>query len=793
MPIVFHRFPAAGSYRIGLKVTDATGRSAVTSTTLVVPPGRPGTGGTGRRASAAALADSYACAQGATAGHTGPCVKSIELPYVDAETDGCFTEFQRSLGEQAANTNGRKTTLYNPVSTKVSGSMWQSAGTVRLNGLELTPGAGSVIIVDEVHRFVASSGDVRVRVLGSDIVLQRSGTLLKYLPSSGQSVNLGTFGGIAGASVAELAIGGSASVSLTPDLTTVVHGQLVLPPPFTFLTDDPTDQGGVSGDITLVADNHRGLHLDGIHVHVDDAPIGPIELKDLDFAYSGSGSAWSGAATLSIPTVLPFEVSASIAIDHGALTEVTAGLGSDTGGVIIAPFVYLQKAQLHLGFDPLAIGGTVEIGAGEIRGFAPLRIDGGATLTLTWPLVFRVDGSLSVFETQLANAYALVSSAGYVHVHGHLDADLLNLGILTARADVDGRMLGTQFDIEGDARVCLNAFGLSGCAGGDVLLSNIGVEACAELLGVHVGARFTWDLSDVEVMGSSCGTGKYRVVIPDQTDDRKLAANAPLTIDLRAGRTYETLAVQGSGAPPTVTLRGPDGTTLTAGPGSAAKTDRIAGFSAARTNTTYFLVRNPAGGRWTIAAQPGSAPLRQVLAADPLPAPQVTASITGDGATRVLRYRVQHLAGQRVAFFQEGAQLERRLGTTSGGRGAIRFVTAGTSGPQTVVAVVSQDGWERTRLVVARYRATGAPLAAPRVQVRRAGSTLRATWTPVAGAVRYRVAVALADGRRLRLDSKRRTVAVGGVGDADRARVWIAAVGRDGHAGHVAVVTVRRR
>jgi hypothetical protein len=94
--------------------------------------------------------------------------------------------------------------------------------------------------------------------------------------------------------------------------------------------------------------------------------------------------------------------------------------------------------------------------------------------------------------------------------------------------------------------------------------------------------------------------------------------------------------------------------------------------------------------------------------------------------------------------------------------------------------------------VVARFR-TAAPLAAPRVAARRVRSSLRVSWTPVTGAVRYRVAVALADGRRLRLDSKRRTVTVAGVGAADRASVWVAAVGRDEHAGRFAVVRLSPR
>ena len=53
--------------------------------------------------------------------------------------------------------------------------------------------------------------------------------------------------------------------------------------------------GGVTGDLTVRADNVAGVHLRDLHVKVGDALIGPLEIKDLRFDYDADKQSWAGA------------------------------------------------------------------------------------------------------------------------------------------------------------------------------------------------------------------------------------------------------------------------------------------------------------------------------------------------------------------------------------------------------------------------------------------------------------------------------------------------------------------
>jgi hypothetical protein len=55
--------------------------------------------------------------------------------------------------------------------------------------------------------------------------------------------------------------------------------------------------GGFTADVTLIADN-RGLHVDEIKAHSDEAPLGLLDIRDLDFDYKPVEDSWEGNATV---------------------------------------------------------------------------------------------------------------------------------------------------------------------------------------------------------------------------------------------------------------------------------------------------------------------------------------------------------------------------------------------------------------------------------------------------------------------------------------------------------------
>lgn len=168
--------------------------------------------------------------------------------------------------------------------------------------------------------------------------------------------------------------------------------------------------------------------------------------------------------------------------------------------------------------------------------------------------------------------------------------------------------------------------------------------------------------------------------------------------------------------------------------------------------TTFVVIRAPQPGPWTITPSPGSAPLRRIRSAVSLPDPSVRAKVGGSGWARTLTYRVRQIAGQTVTFIEAGRKTVGAIGTARDARGRVRFTpAAGPAGVRSVVAIVSENGIPRARIVVAHYRAPGPrrPARPSHLTVRRRGTTLLVNWRRVTAATRYSVYVRISDGRRL--------------------------------------------
>jgi hypothetical protein len=325
-----------------------------------------------------------------------------------------------------------------------------------------------------------------------------------------------------------------------------------------------------------------------------------------------------------------------------------------------------------------------------------------------------------------------------------------------------------RFNVQGHVRVCVDGFA---CAGAEAVISSFGAAGCIGFdtwLGkIGVGAGYRWSNGELTWMAPSCSIGPWVVARPAAA-----AAQAGLAPTVTVGPREAALIVRvvGEGAPPRVTLIGPDGRRVSSPDrdgGSFVQGDHIIAENPAE-SATVVVVASPAAGRWRIRENPGSAPIASVDRAEVRPEPAVKAVVTGRGHRRFLTYAHAPSAGERIVFVERGPRTQQTLGSAQGvgcrdrlrgkrleGRdvycGAFRFNPGlGPAGRRRILAVVEQNGMPRETVVVARYRAPK-PLrpAKPRkLRLRRKGSRVIVRWRGPTNAFKHNVLVRAGDGRR---------------------------------------------
>jgi hypothetical protein len=235
-----------------------------------------------------------------------------------------------------------------------------------------------------------------------------------------------------------------------------------------------------------------------------------------------------------------------------------------------------------------------------------------------------------------------------------------------------------------------------------------------------------------------------------------------------------------------VTLRGPGGVVLSApAVGATLEGGRLA-FRNEDDATSYLAVARPRAGRWTLTADPGSAPITRVRRAEVLPRVRVRARVGGRGATRRLRWSVSPRRGARVSFYERSGAGVRRVAVTRGGRGSRRFRPAVTGrARRRIVAVIERSGLPEDQRVVARFRArTERPGRPARLRIRRRPGGAIVRFGRARGAARYTVRVGISDGRTLLfLPRRARPIRVGGVRRRDRVTASVRGLDSAGRSG----------
>ena len=611
-------------------------------------------------------------------------------------------------------------------------------------------------------------------------------------------------------SIGALPLGGTVDVNLSTATTadgfniSKVKLHVKLPSPFPSLPVDGY----------LESDNETGAHITGFQIGPFDTDVLPgFSLKRVFFKYvGGTDEVWTGGANVGLSigaqTDLPTGSDTGLALPginfsppppdlgigfrHGQLDHF--GLGVNFPPALqppLFPGVSLSNAHFAFGLVPaFRFTGGIGIAIGQLIGadgdvfvaFAgsqPYHFpDDVATGDLS-PLAGRwldtftvaIGGDFHLMipaagDIPLLNAWLIYEAPDYFEVGSHFD---FKVTLLELKGDAGGWILPSQgkFSLGGDLSLCMNIHVLgfdigSPCLGNGIVVSSRGFGGCATVLvpspiplvpavPVTISAGYTWGGS-FEVTPFSCDLSDFTETNPRAAADRAgptaRAAQAGWSFNLTPGAPSAEVRATGQRGAPAITMTGPGGQTYsTANPPTDPRHAMIIQYG----NTTVIAVKQPAGGRWTVTPDPGSAPVASVAYAKGLPDPNVKANISGHGRSRTLTYHLTAAAGRTITFVERGSRTYHILGAARGSHGRIRFSpAAGRAGRRQIVAVVTDHGLQTQSLIVARYTAPG-PTRPPRprrVRVTHRGYTLNITWTPVAGATSYEVFLQAADGGR---------------------------------------------
>jgi hypothetical protein len=650
------------------------------------------------------------------------------------------------------------------------GDAYIATGGVKINGLRIELGSGKLKFDIKKREITSSGATVTVKV--GDTVLFKDD--IDWTLPKGSIASLGTIDIPGAGDLLGFPLKGSIEIKLRGGGVEIpVH--LALPALF----------GGVTGDVTVRADNVAGVHLRELHVKVGDALIGPLEIKDLFFDYDADNVSWAGGAKVILPPQPPGpSIESKLGFSHGDLDYLSAEVTLPPG-VFLDPFAVtqLKKIRFSLATKPsLQLKGGITIDAGpQIAGVAAVSVDGDLTFTLGNPAILRVDGRISLVSIPLATAFFELRTNGYVGFGGHLGYEYSGF---SATADVSGWLFKSAFNVEASANICL---GDLGCAGGDVVFSSVGFAGCAKTFIADFGAGYTWG-EGVDLMFTGCDVGPYRATAS------AAQAGGARSVTFGKGLPSGFVGVQGDGAPPHVALVGPGGQRIEDTPGAKSETATSIAFHNPQTNTTYFVLKAPAAGTWTVEPAADSTPITAVQAADGLKDPKITGSVKrGAGRGRVLSYNVTPRPGQKVTFAEKGPAAAQPIGTAREGRGTLRFTPAdGPGGPRKIIALVSSYGKPRAQITVATYVAPppAKPATVKRLKARRSGTRLAVSWSTATNAKRYELRATLSDGRRLRVRQKGTRFTIPAVATRTRATITVVGLKADGTRGKAATVKV---
>jgi hypothetical protein len=647
---------------------------------------------------------------------------------------------------------------------------------VRIDGLDIDPQGGQPILVIPSASIVVSA-DASIYLHGHQISPLH--TVALYLPASG-----GSLGEISLSHklpiIGSLPFSGSVAVALQRAGVTLENGDKCafdcaaisvnaeLPGVFS-----DGDGHGLSAGAVITADDRQGLQLDSLEVRIPHAEIAGIGVDNVDFRYRHADDSLRGEATLDL--LASGEITARFAFAHGSFQEghvawsAGDGPGIDLGGPIP---IFLTRLGGGITVNPAVLSAEGAIaGGGDVMGCSLFGISGTLTIQFA-PFELNANAAGEMLCNQVAEEYFHVDEAGDIGFGGNVHIEIY---VLSFEAGIAFEVSQGHFQFDGNVNACLHLLG-EHCLGAEVVVSDHGVGACADLGFTHAGAGIVFP-DETHFMLDSCDIAQFRSLpmpanlaslprfpgdyspsastardFPSAHGPPAIAAQALPSFTVPHGQRVTAIGVRGTGGAPNVTLKGPDGRTIETPAGGYLKDPKeVVIADGSKTMETYFFINHPAPGKWTIVSNAGSVPVAGVDQAAALPSPDLHAKLSRAKRGRErLRYSLRKIPGQQVSFVdaRKGHGF-RVLGEAHGSHGAIAFRPSSDLGRQhEILAWVTQDGHPREDVELAHYTTPPPPaLPAPRgLKATRHGTTVTVRWQAIAGAVGYTLTTRLSSG-----------------------------------------------
>jgi len=700
-------------------------------------------------------------------------------------------------------------------------SNWESAGTVRVNGIDFVPDAGGKITIEPAALPVLradGSGHVSAKFHGMTWDLQDwSNGLDLTLGGKTTFTPPGTsnFDGVQ-------VVGSSIAVDFNPDAAPDEAAKLTATLSFGKVLGDSVFQGtaefktsnssdGLEPEDVEFSLGDAGLRVSGSGTDSESLLFGHFPIQEVRAKWSAEGNIWSIGAKVGVGSLLA-------TTPEGGISDIA--IDAEIGFMPLNPFVFpwLDFAYLKAGVDglnkPLADGiflqsisaelhvkPHLEIGGGIGLSFGPkilnteaLDVDGDLLVDFGPPVDVKATGDVKVVGTDVANGF-LEFKAGTdtsnpsVTAGGNLE---FNLGPVSATGHVSGAAYPQLFQLGGNVQATVFGIGLFGSG----IISNAGVGACGH---ISIGPFQSPDIGFKDHWGqwpqpSGCDFGDLQTI--NQVQASSAAGTIPLRFRIPRGLSRAEFAAVGASVPPNVTLISPAGTRISTPTDEMhpAATSTMLALSETQTKTTYFFVNRPASGVWRIVPQDSTSRPVRIERAYPLPKAHVSARLLGRGRLRTLSWRLAPIPGQTVTFIEKGATVGRVIATVRAAHGTLRFEpVAGSGGSRQIIASVQQNDFPRAQVTVVRYIAppparSGKPR---RLKITRQGSRVTVSWGATPLAHRYEVTVTVGrseTGLRIRVKANRRRLTFIGTSSTATVLASVQAFTAEGVGGPVARV-----
>jgi hypothetical protein len=470
----------------------------------------------------------------------------------------------------------------------------------------------------------------------------------------------------------------------------------------------------------------------------------------------------------------------------------------------VGPGIFLTKVGGGLTLNPDEIDAQAAISVGPSTGGGCPIAGADGTLTLHFgppPFSIATNADIELVCLKIGNVNFYANTDGYVTLGASMGFDA---GPLYFNASLNGAILLPNFQVEGSGsggirhllsatiKAIISNRGLAGCGSIDV-----GVDPFSVTLAGGAGVHFNPSLllGPAAILANlhlfvGCDLSDWETVVAPREADA--AAAGTRVFSVRRHTRALLLRVEGLGAAPRLSLRGPDGTTVDLTSSDSQRTNRGLGLRADSEDASFFIVARPAAGVWTVTPAPDSVPILALQEAQILPRPHVTARVVKARNKLVLRWNVARIPGQVVRFVEQSNHGGQMLATVrGGGRGARTFIPAQARGTsRTIVAEVEENGLPRADLVVARFSASSPRVSrVTHLRIRRRGGAAMISWGPAFYASRYDVVATFTTGTRevLSTSGGRRSVFIAGLTRSAGLTVEVIGVRQNGMRGPAAV------